>query len=262
MYSVLEVNDNNKEFVISWLKNDVIRNAFAIYDLQYEQYFTKMYIALDENGRIDGYMLVYTKLRYPSVILEGNHKTAKILLEKLQIKRMIMPDIPQDHAKIVKEIFPNAKFYVEDRMLIKRNQLRSIGRCCLAKRLKVDDVYQLIILMEDVTEQSVAMYTNIIQEFAVYGVFIDEKVVSSARAFVQLPEVWIIGGVYTRPEHRNKGLATQVTYALTKEVLERANSASLFVRSDNYPAIRVYTKIGYEKIEERIWVDIGTGIKP
>lgn len=71
-----------------------------------------------------------------------------------------------------------------------------------------------------------------------------------------------VGRVYTRPEYRNSGFATQVTYALTKEALEKASFAVLFVRSDNYPAIRVYTKIGYRKIDERIWFDMGTGVKP
>jgi predicted GNAT family acetyltransferase len=38
--------------------------------------------------------------------------------------------------------------------------------------------------------------------------------------------------------------------------------AALFVRSDNHPAISVYEKIGYRKIGEKLWVDVGTGLKP
>jgi len=34
------------------------------------------------------------------------------------------------------------------------------------------------------------------------------------------------------------------------------------VRSDNYSAIKIYEKIGYKKIGEKLWVDAGTGIKP
>jgi hypothetical protein len=72
----------------------------------------------------------------------------------------------------------------------------------------------------------------------------------------------MIGGVYTRPDHRNKGYATLATSAITREALEKSESAALFVRSDNYPAIRAYEKIGYEKIGEKLWVDVGTGRKP
>jgi predicted GNAT family acetyltransferase len=72
----------------------------------------------------------------------------------------------------------------------------------------------------------------------------------------------MIGGVYTAPEKRNRGFALLATSAVTHEALKRADAAALFVRSDNYPAIRVYEKIGYRKIGEEIWVDVGTGMMP
>jgi hypothetical protein len=72
----------------------------------------------------------------------------------------------------------------------------------------------------------------------------------------------MIGGVYTHPNHRNKGYATLATSTVTEEALKHAETAALFVRSDNLPAIRVYEKIGYKKIGEKLWVDMGTGLKP
>lgn len=95
-----------------------------------------------------------------------------------------------------------------------------------------------------------------------YGVFANNELVACAGAFVQLPQVWIIGGVYTSLPQRNQGYATLVTSAITSEALSNAETAVLFVRSDNYPAIKVYEKIGYKKIGENIWVDVGTGLKP
>jgi predicted GNAT family acetyltransferase len=72
----------------------------------------------------------------------------------------------------------------------------------------------------------------------------------------------MIGGVYTNPKHRNKGYATLAASAVTQEALENAETAALFVRSNNHPAIRVYEKIGYKKIGRKLWIDMGTGIKP
>ncbi len=72
----------------------------------------------------------------------------------------------------------------------------------------------------------------------------------------------MIGGVYTDPEHRNKGYATLATSAVTEEALGKAEAAALFVRSDNYPAIKSYEKIGYRKICERLWIDVETGRRP
>jgi len=72
----------------------------------------------------------------------------------------------------------------------------------------------------------------------------------------------MIGGVYTHPNYRNKGYATLATSAVTEEALRHAETAALFVRSDNYSATRVYEKIGYKKIGKKLWVDVGTGHKP
>lgn len=72
----------------------------------------------------------------------------------------------------------------------------------------------------------------------------------------------MIGGVYTHPKHRNKGYATLATSAVTEEALRKAKAAALFVRSDNYSAIKVYEKISYKKIGEKLWIDVGTGMKP
>ena len=72
----------------------------------------------------------------------------------------------------------------------------------------------------------------------------------------------MIGGVYTHPKHRNMGYATLAASAVTEEALKNAETAALFVRSDNCSAIRVYEKFGYKKIGEKLWVDAGTGMKP
>ena len=72
----------------------------------------------------------------------------------------------------------------------------------------------------------------------------------------------MIGGVYTHPGYRNRRYATLATSAITDEALGKSDAAALFARSDNYSAIRAYEKIGYRKIGERLWVDVGIGIRP
>jgi len=108
----------------------------------------------------------------------------------------------------------------------------------------------------------VKKYMDWINKTPIYGVFINDELVSYAGSFIQLPQVWMIGGVYTHPHHRSKGYALLATSAVTEEALKHAQVAALFVRSDNYPAVRVYEKIGYKKIGKKLWVDVGTGLKP
>ncbi|MEM3700714.1 MAG: GNAT family N-acetyltransferase [Candidatus Bathyarchaeia archaeon] len=160
MLRIEKVDESNKQQLINFLKLDVIKHVFAVYDLQHDPNHTVICAAL-ENGNLKGYILTYTALQFPT-----------------------------------------------------------------------------------------------------YGVFIKDELVSYASSFLQLPQVWMMGGVYTHPNHRNKGYATLATSAVTEEALKNADSAALFVRADNYAAIKVYEKIGYRKIGEKLWVDVGTGLKP
>jgi predicted GNAT family acetyltransferase len=221
-----------------------------------------MYIALDKANNIDGYMLIYTGLEHPSVIFEGNPKTTPFLLKRLSINKMIIPHIKEEASIFIQETFPNAIFYTLMRMVVNRSQLNQIINSCYAKKLSINDAEHIARLFKEDTEEKIEKYANILRKFVFYGLFKDEILVSSAQALIQLPKVWIIGGVYTLPAYRNKGYATQVTFKLTEEALDKASSVGLYVNIDNPAAIKIYEKIGFKKGEERLWVDIGTGMKP
>jgi len=87
-----------------------------------------------------------------------------------------------------------------------------------------------------------------------YGVFEAGALVSVACAYLRLPEVWIVGDVYTLPEHRNRGHAKAVTSAVTRDALASGAHALLHVHEVNKPAIRVYTALGYRAVARKPWV--------
>jgi len=135
-----------------------------------------------------------------------------------------------------------------------------------AKRLSTKEdaaaLAKLVLSRKDRPRRNLEKYNEWIAKMPMYGVYVGNELVSYAGSFIQLPQVWLIGGVYTHPRHRNMGYAQIATSAITREALENAKMAALFVRSDNSSAIRVYEKIGYHKIAEKLWVDVGTGLKP
>ncbi len=263
MFAMAKVDESNKQHVIDSLKSDVIRHVFALYDIQHEPENTTMYVAF-ENGNLRGYILIYTALEFPSVILECDSNVAEKLIEYAPKNQFII-HVSHNLLPIVKGRFPAAKSYVEDWMLINKGEA-NVSRSELVRRLRVEeDAAKLAMLLstrEDRSRGTVKMYLDWINKMPVYGVFLSGELVSYAGSFLQLPRVWMIGGVYTHPDYRNKGYATLATSAVTEEALNHAESAALFVRSDNYQAIRVYEKIGYKKIGEKLWMDVGTGRKP
>ena len=263
MLQVKKVNESNREHVIDCLRLDVVRHVFAYYDIQHEPKHTTVYAAFD-NGSLKGYILIYTALQFPSVILECENDVAERLVEYAPENRFIMHVSP-DLLPVVKRKIPKAKCYVENWMLVKKGKA-SFFRSKLVHKLRTrDDASQLSTLLssrEDRSRRTTDEYSTLISKQPTYGAFVDGELASYAGSFIQLPQIWMIGGVYTHPKHRSKGYATLATSAVTEEALKNAETAALFVRSDNYSAIRVYQKIGYNKIGEKLWVDVGTGIKP
>jgi RimJ/RimL family protein N-acetyltransferase len=263
MLKIEKIDENNKQRVIDSLKLDIVSHVFAFYDIQYDPKHTSMYAAL-ENGNLDGYILIYTALDFPSVILECESETAESLIKYAPENNFIM-HVPPNLQQIVGSSFPNAKCYVENWMLVKKAQANFFESEAVRRLCTEDDATSLAVLLSSRQDRPTGTrrkYLDLISRMPTYGAFMNHELVSYASSFLQLPEVWMMGGVYTNPIHRDKGYGTLTTSAVTKEALKHAESAALFVRSDNHPAIRVYEKIGYKKIGEKLWVDVGTGLRP
>jgi RimJ/RimL family protein N-acetyltransferase len=263
MFNVEKVDEGNRQRLVEYAKSDVIKHVFAFYDVQYDPEHTETYVALKKD-RVTGYILIYSATEVLSVILECEEDAAGTLIAHAPENHFIMHTTP-NLLPAVKKGFPNAKDYIENWMLVRKPEA-SFYSSRLVKRMRTKEdaamLARLLLQRRDRPERMMAKYIEWVTKMPIYGVFKKGKLVSYAGSFIQLPQIWMIGGVYTDPEHRNKGYALLATSAVTEEALRQAEAAALFVRSDNYPAIRVYERIGYRKIGEKLWVDVGTGLRP
>lgn len=263
MFKVEKIDEGNKQRFVECIKSDVIKHVFAFYDVQYDPEHTTTYAAFQKN-RVIGYILTYTGADVPSVILESEEDAAETLIAHVSENHFIMHATP-NLLPFIKGNLPNAKDYTENWMLIRKSEA-SFYNSKLVKRLLTEEdaamLARLLLQRTDRPKRMMKKYIEWVTKLPIYGVFKKDVLISYAGSFIQLPQVWMIGGVYTDPKHRNKGYALLATSAVTEEALGQAEAAALFVRSDNYPAIRVYEKIGYRKIGEKLWVDVGTGLRP
>jgi RimJ/RimL family protein N-acetyltransferase len=263
MVKIEEINEKNRPLILASLKSDIIRHVFALYDIQNDPQHTTVYAAF-ESDNLSGYALIYTATDVPSVILECEDKVAERLFKRAPRGNFIV-HAPPNLLPTIKKRFPDAKHYIEDWMLVKKNEARFF-KSKLVRRLHTEeDALKLATLLLSRKDRPASMrkkYAGWMSRMPVYGFYKEDQLVSYAGSFIQLPQIWLIGGVYTHPKHRNRGYATLATSAITEEALRTADAAALFARSDNYPAIKAYEKIGYRKIGEKVWVDVGTGLKP
>jgi RimJ/RimL family protein N-acetyltransferase len=263
MLKVEKVDDSNKRRIVEYAKADVIKHVFAFYDVQYDPEHTTIHAAF-RNDHVIGYILTYTATDVPSVVLECEKDAAETLVVYAPENHFII-HTATNVLQVIKRKFPKAKEYTENWMLVREHEATfHVSR--LVRRLHTEEdaalLASLLVQRKDRPRRMMKKYVEWVTRMPIYGVFEKGELISYAGSFIQLPQVWMIGGVYTDPRHRNKGYAVLATSAVTKEALKNAEAAALFVRSDNYPAIRVYEKVGYKKIGEKLWVDVGTGLSP
>lgn len=58
-----------------------------------------------------------------------------------------------------------------------------------------------------------------------------------------------INAIATDEAYRNRGFATSIVSVLTQAILKRSPLALIHVLSDNAPAVRVYSKVGFKPYE-------------
>lgn len=59
-----------------------------------------------------------------------------------------------------------------------------------------------------------------------------------------------IGGVYTKPEFRSKGISARIMAELANESMRSGKNLTLFVKKDNASALKLYSNCGFKKTGE------------
>ena len=81
----------------------------------------------------------------------------------------------------------------------------------------------------------------------IYKVSVDGRIVAKAGTNARGFHWFQIGGVYTLPAYRNKGLAAAAVAHLINTHSAEAHGFALFVKTANTAALRVYEKLGFEQ---------------
>jgi ribosomal protein S18 acetylase RimI-like enzyme len=251
---------------LDWLRRegeaDPLRHAFAIWDIH--EYADRVrFVTLREANEPKGYLLVwYGSPNYPVVHWVGAPEGSRELAEALP-ERPFVAVVPSTCAPMVEEFRGPTR---TQRLRLMEHQRtdpipqRGIGA---PRRLTAEDLAALRALSQASSDVVTSAYASIDPARTyVSGVFATGQLVAVARAQVQLDRVWVIGGIYTRPDDRGRGYGEMVTAAITRAAHAAGADAALYVRVDNVAAVRAYERVGYRLVEEKVWMDAGANILP
>ena len=242
--------------------NDPITFAYVFYDIMYYPEFTEVYLNVVGNDII-GFTLIYRGFRnYTATHVFGNIEEG---VDYIPWDSQLILHINTE-PRIVERIIRIAsrKGQVEIRgsltMVCDKSSFKAfnLGGDYVIRRLAINDLDQFIEIksLQGVKISKAEAIARLLSpHWHYYGAFLNNELVSMAGTYLKLPEIWVVGDVFTLPQHRNRGLAKAVTSAVTNDSLLSGAMTMLHVFEDNSPAIKAYKRLGYRVIQTLLWIN-------
>ena len=223
---------------------DPLNYYFFIFDLKQRRDQTKIMLTM-EGESIQGLMLVY---RDQVVQLRGNREAVKLLLDNLSLEKVEM-QAPLDCEDLVLSKY-SPKLREEMMLMYLKRGEENIQISTAPMKLGTDDAEQVLELMRraDPTwwgDIQIEFVQKALKEALCFGIKQDNKLVS--LGITRLVEFGSnISAVATHEQYRDRGYATSIVSTLVREILKVSSTALIHVISDNAPAVRTYSKVGFK----------------
>ena len=254
-----------------WAQRDPFRHAFAAYDLVHAPQWSRFF-SLWEGGEAVGYLLEWRgEPRYPVFHWVGPQAPPDKLREWLPAGPWIAI-IPPELEAPLRAAFPAVRTYpllglIHPPTTSRMEPVPELPPGFEVRRLSPGDrpgVEALVRQFPGETVLSAYLRPDLALQ-RILGVLAPRpsgEIVALGRTSAETAECWILGGLFTHPAHRRKGLGRAITAALLEEASGAGASLGLFVRADNEPARELYRSLGFTPAEPRVWADLGTGSAP
>jgi ribosomal protein S18 acetylase RimI-like enzyme len=251
---------NHSEIIVE-LNAYPIDNAWAIQDLTLWPERTQIFYKKTPLGF--SYLL---KSGHPSqernilVIMSDAGGDIGELFQHLPTGPFLIRETKASLVEKLKPKLPQAKIYEEHRMVLQKSDAQ-LSNSTRARRVTELDAPALA-KFRGAPPQAAEGMKFWIRGAVILAVFENDQIVSMGTTIVRTDAVWDLAAVETLPDFRRKGFATDVVSALCAEAFKFVDAVSLTVLKDNLPALKTYSGLGFQIIDDLVWIDNGTGSRP
>ncbi|RLF01537.1 MAG: hypothetical protein DRK00_11275 [Thermoprotei archaeon] len=234
-----------------YLRNP-LKHCYLMYDVLYELEATEACFLLEDGG-IEGYVLVWRGGSRPGIHVWGCSPQLACLMP-LESGAVVQVYSEQLVEPILARAGEDAevRWYLD--MAVDEEGFKPHLGVEVVRLTPAHAEHLSRLSMEWTRPLSLEEARRLLEKWRWYGVFRGDELASVAAAYLRLPEVWVIGGVYTYTAFRGRGYAKAVTTAITRDAVRSGAKALLHVAEDNEPAKRVYTALGYQRVARRPWI--------
>ena len=247
----VSIEDGDEHLFWDHVNPDPLDYYFFIVDLKQRREQTKVFLAL-EGDTIEGLALLYSDY---IVQLRGSRKAVEMLLEQVTLDKAEI-QCPLGCQDIVLRRYRALSMAEMILMQLRRGE-ENIQIKHEITRLTPEDAEEIAAILKEVDpvwwgDVQAEKFKQSMETAVVLGMRQEGKIacVGSTRLVDFASNIGIIA---TRKEYRNRGYATSVTSALTKEIL-KTSTAIIHVLSHNAPAIKVYSRVGFKPHKRYVFI--------
>lgn len=173
----------------------------------------------------------------------GDVPALHVLLHSIRLPGRTLITCQPEHLPAIEEHYELEWHLVAKRMIVRRKTFKPTEE--KARRLKPSEIHEVNRLYG--IEGIHGFSASRVRRGVFYGIWKEGKLVAVAGTHVLAPSYGIahVGNVMTHPDFRNQGLAKICVSSVTGELLETCEDVVLDVESENTPAVRAYTSLGY-----------------
>jgi GNAT superfamily N-acetyltransferase len=255
-----ELNRNILSLIRRAYLMDPVRYVYLYYDIVYYPEFTEAYLNVVNND-IVGYLLIFRGLPYTAIHIIGNASLNALDEIPLNNRLVIHAETEPKYVNhLINKLSSKGTISLSRdlTMICWSNSFREFiinDDAVVIRRLLINDINEFL-RVKSIQGTRISEAEALIRlsspHWHYYGLFMNSELVAIAGTYLKLPEVWVVGDVFTIPNYRNRGFAKAVVSVITKDAINSSAVAMLHVDEYNTPAIRVYKRLGYIAVQGMI----------
>jgi ribosomal protein S18 acetylase RimI-like enzyme len=242
---IILVTNESEWMFWSYVNRDPLNYFFFIIDWTQRRERTKIWLAI-EGKEVFGSLLVFADF---IVQLRGSREAVQKLVECVELDKVNLQAPPDCEDIVCKKVKPCVR---EEMVLMRLNRGEEHVQAVETPiRLNVEDAEEVVSLLRrcnpewwyEITSERLRLEW---QNTYWLGIIHKKKLVSVGNTRFDVDFAANIGVVATDEHYRGRGYATSIVSALVQEIFQRSPVALIHVISDNAPAVRAYTNVGFK----------------
>ena len=262
---LIKANEEHRSKILDYCKSEPSINLFIMGDIEnfgFSSEFQDVWMQVI-GGKLVGVVLryhdnfiIYSKdldIDIEEINCLLSNMDSKVISGKLSVINLLYPLVAENYSK--KEMF---FCELKDGSSLRKEET-NIVVAEYEDAMEIAEAYGLIsefkgMYSDDVQERYKQISTRIKTKEGIH-MFMKEngRIICHGNTTAETSIAGMIGGIFTIPEYRNKGLGSKMVEALCSSLLSRGKSPCLFF--NNPEAGKIYYKLGFKDIDK--WAILG-----